>query len=107
MRFGNLNGCPANRERTAHFPLRVMAQCRARSDHIFQQHPEPSASFENASIGATCTFPVGCSWRAIMASVVLLGITIVLQVIAAVFALRPVRIPTGRPGWVLLTLAVV
>jgi hypothetical protein len=42
-----------------------------------------------------------------MASVVLLGITIVLQVIAAVFALRPIRITTGWPGWGLLTLAVV
>src|SRR6266853_2155070 len=43
----------------------------------------------------------------IMGIVVLLGMTIVLQLMAAVLALRLIRITAKRTGWVLLALAVV
>src|SRR5215813_10328742 len=39
--------------------------------------------------------------------IVLLGMTIVLQLIAAVLALRLIRITAKRTGWVLLAMAVV
>src|SRR5947209_2560192 len=42
-----------------------------------------------------------------MGIIVLLGMTIVLQLMAAVLALRLIRITTKRTGWVLLALAVV
>src|SRR5438093_12488699 len=42
-----------------------------------------------------------------MGIIVLLGMTIVLQLMAAVMALRLIRITTKRTGWVLLVLAVV
>src|SRR5215510_13137305 len=43
----------------------------------------------------------------IMVIIVLLGITIVLQLMAVVLALRLIRITAKRTGWVLLALAVV
>ena len=43
----------------------------------------------------------------IMVIIVLLGMTIVLQLMAAVLALRLIRITAQRTGWVLFTLAVV
>src|SRR5215831_20027321 len=42
-----------------------------------------------------------------MGIIVLLGMTIVLQLMAAVLALRLIRITAKRTGWVLLALAVV